>query len=105
MPFTVYVIRLKPEVLQVRGFANANPNHREDKPCLYVGQTWHSPEHRYQQHIEGEHSCDLVERYHAGIRERLTRRNPPYQTREEAMAREAEYTEQLRKKGYAVWYG
>ena len=105
MPFTVYVIRLKPEVLRVGRFARKNPDYVAGKACLYVGQTWHSPEHRFQQHRAGEKSCDLVEQYHWGIHRKLTRRNPPYERREEAEAREVEYAEELRREGYAVWYG
>ena len=105
MPYTVYVIRLKPEVLQEPGFRNQNPNYEEGKACLYVGQTWHPPKHRYQQHINGVRSCNYVEKYHWGIHKRLTGKNPTYETRAEAEAREAEYAKELREKGYAVWYG
>jgi hypothetical protein len=53
MPYTVYVIRLKPEVLQESSFRNENPNYKEAKACLYVGQTWHTPEHRYTAVVAG----------------------------------------------------
>lgn len=105
MPYVVYVIRLKSAVRAERKFARRNPNCRDDKPCLYVGSTVHTPEHRYQQHVAGINSCDFVTKYHDGLHKRLTARNGPFDSREEAETKEAEFAEALRRKGFAVWYG
>ena len=35
--FRVYVIELKPDVMSKTKFAKANPDRRDDKPCVYVG--------------------------------------------------------------------
>lgn len=105
MPFAVYVIRLTNAVLAEKKFAKRNPARRPDKPCLYVGSTFHTPEYRYQQHVSGEKSCAFVKNYHDGLHRRLTSINQPFETREEAELREAEFAEALRRKGFAVWYG
>jgi len=46
MPYNVYVIQLKKEVLEEKKFQKANPEYIEGKPCYYVGYTSHSPEER-----------------------------------------------------------
>jgi hypothetical protein len=53
MPYSVYVIRLKPEVFKVRRNASRNPDRRSDKPCLYVGSSVLTPEERCEQHRIG----------------------------------------------------
>lgn len=105
MPFSVYVIRLRNAVLAETKFARRNPAHRLDKPCVYVGSTFHTPEHRYQQHVAGDKACPLVQKYHAGLHLKLTAKSPLFKTREEAEGREAEFAEALRRKGFGVWYG
>ena len=55
----LYVIRLDDAVLRERKFRERNPDYRPRgiglfrKPCVYVGQTWHDPEVRFQQHKDG----------------------------------------------------
>ncbi len=39
MPYTLYVIELDPEVLTRKRFVAVNPDHRPEKPCVYVGMT------------------------------------------------------------------
>jgi hypothetical protein len=105
MPYVVYVIKLKDDVRAVPGFAKRNPIARADKPCLYVGSTSLTPEERYEKHRAGVKSNRFVRDYHDGLHSRLTSKSPPYATRPEAEAREAQFAESLRAKGYGVWYG
>ena len=51
MPCSLYVIELRREVLGEVRFAARNPNHRVDKPCVYVGQTARTPEERLEQPV------------------------------------------------------
>jgi hypothetical protein len=54
--YHVYVILMSRLCLtESYGYATGEP----DMPCVYVGQSWHDPEHRFAQHkglIEGHHS-------------------------------------------------
>ena len=45
--YSVYVIELRREVLEKARFARKNPELRDDKPCVYVGQTARTPEERF----------------------------------------------------------
>jgi hypothetical protein len=105
MPFHVYVIRLRPEVMSVSRFAIENPKRRSDKPCLYVGSTAHPPEVRYAKHIaqNSRTGSKLVRTYHDGLHTRLTRIQPVFGTREQAELHERLLTERLRRRGFAVW--
>ena len=105
MPYVVYVIKLKDTVRAVPGFAKRNPLARADKPCLYVGSTSLTAEERYEKHRAGVKSNRFVRDYHDGLHARLTSKSPPYSTRPQAEAREAQLAEALRAKGYGVWYG
>jgi hypothetical protein len=98
----LYVIRLDPSVLKIARFRNANPDHRPDKPCVYVGSTGIDPERRYEQHKAGIKAAGLVRRFGLGLKQPMTRNQPPVPwTRvEEAERRLAE---RLRARGYAVW--
>lgn len=51
--YNVYAIELSRDVLQHSRFVGANPFMRADKPCVYVGSTYLTPEQRYQQHLDG----------------------------------------------------
>lgn len=42
--YYVYVIGLKPEVLQNRRFRDANPDYEDGQPCYYVGYSSKEPE-------------------------------------------------------------
>jgi len=42
----VYVIELDPTILREKRFAAANPNARDDKPCLYFGLIGLTPERK-----------------------------------------------------------
>ena len=96
MQYNVYVIALKPEVLNKPKFKRATPNYINGKPCIYIGQTAKTPEDRYHQHKAGGMlSNKYVYKYHDGLRPRKYQKYNPIATREEA--------EKFRKKGFGVW--
>ena len=51
MAYSVYVIELRREAMDKKAFAGKPADRREDKPCLYVGQTARTPEERFAQHL------------------------------------------------------
>ena len=104
MPYYVYVIRLRSEVLtKKKKFAKANPGHIRYKPCVYVGQSGNTPEVRYQKHLTAKSGSKLVKEFHVSLHKKLTEKQPIFETREESIAHEFALTERLRKKGYAAW--
>jgi hypothetical protein len=105
MPYNVYVIELDPEVQREAKFLRANPDRRDDKPCVYVGSTVLPPEERLRQHLSGVHRNRYAYRYGVKLLPRLYRSLQDYGTRKEAEAAEARLAERLRKRGYGVWYG
>jgi hypothetical protein len=68
VPYSVHVIELRSAVLENRAFAGKNADRREDKRCLYVGQTARTPEERLAQHLGGVRSSRIVREY--GVRQR-----------------------------------
>ena len=101
--YCVYVIELRPEVLGKKRVADANAGRREDKPCVYVGQTAKSPGERFAQHLAGKRSSRIVREYGVQLKPRLYRNVGPLATRAEAEAAEKRLAEKLRRRGYAVW--
>ena len=87
MPYSLYVIELSREALGESRFATRNPEPREDKPCVYVGQTGLSPEERFAQH-----------KYGLRLRPMLVANHGPCETRAEAEAAEAALAERLRRR-------
>ncbi len=51
IPYTLYVIELDREVLTRKRFVAANPDHRPDKRCVYIGMSSKSPEQRLDVHL------------------------------------------------------
>ena len=105
MPYSLYVIELRPEVLDEPRFAKRNPDRRADKPCVYVGQTACTPEQRFAQHKAGLKSNKYAHEYGVRLRPRLTANRGPFATRTEAEKAEKALAERLRVRGYAVWCG
>lgn len=105
MPFHVYVIRLRTEILAVPKIARANPDHVLHKPCVYVGSSALTPDERYGRHIDPKSrtASKWVREYHIGLHKRLTARQPEFDTRDEAEKHEKWLAERLRRRGYAVW--
>ena len=101
--YRVYVIELSPDVLGKKRVADENAGRREDKPCVYVGQTARTPEERFAQHKSGKRSSRIVREYGVRLRPRLYRNVGPFATRAEAEAAESKLAEKLRGRGYVVW--
>lgn len=100
--YRVYVIELDPDVMSKTRFAKANPDRREDKPCVYVGSTVLTPEERFQRHLEGRKASKYVTEFGVRLRPKLYRNVGPFELREQAEAAEERLAERLRKRGYGV---
>ena len=59
----VYVIELDKEVLKFDEFVKANPQYKEGMPCLFVGETRHTPQKRFNYHLVGYKSHEFVRRH------------------------------------------
>ena len=103
MAYNVYVIELRRDVLEKKAFAGKNADRREDKPCLYVGQTAKTPEERFEQHLDGTKASRIVKEYGVRLRPRLYANVGPFETRSEAERAETRLAEKLRRRGFAVW--
>ena len=101
--YHVYVIELSPEALGKKRVADENAGRRDDKPCVYVGQTARTPEDRFAQHMSGKRSSRIVREFGVKLKPRLYRNVGPFATRAEAEAGEKRLAERLRRRGYAVW--
>jgi hypothetical protein len=99
--FRLYVVALDPAVRQVGRFRRENQ--KSSGPCLYVGSTAHTPEHRFGQHKAGRFANrGWVKKFGVGLAMHLAD-GKEYQTRESAEQAERELAESLRKEGYQVW--
>jgi hypothetical protein len=98
----VYVVELNGRVLRENRFLAANPKRDSEKPCVYVGLTGLTPEKRFENHKKNHKASRYVRDYGERLLPHLYERfNPmPYA---EAVRKEVELTEKLRKEGYAVW--
>ena len=103
LPYSVHVLELRRDVLEKKRVAGENPDRREDKPCVYVGQTARTPEERSAQHQNGIRSSRVVREYGVRLRPRLYANGGPFETRGEAERAETKLAEKLRRRGYAVW--
>ena len=103
MAYSVYVIELRPDVMEKRAFAGKNADRREDKPCLYVGQTARTPEERFAQHLAGTKASRIVKEYGVRLRPRLYANVGPFATRAESERAETMLADKLRRRGFAVW--
>ncbi len=105
MKYYVYVIDLDKKVLKERMFKNANPNYNPIKPCVYVGQSAKTPENRFEQHLSGpKFYSRWVRKYGRRLRPINYKRHNPLYSRWAAEKKEKWLAENLRKKGYGVWY-
>ena len=70
---------------------------------MYVGQTWHDPEVRFQQHKDGYKASRIVKGYVKGLmRKKYEHLNPVPGA--EAEDREEDLAVDLRRRGYGVWW-
>jgi hypothetical protein len=80
------------------------------EPCalapLYVGQTAHTPEHRFNQHkAGGKLAAGKAHRFGIRLRQDLMKGIGPFATRQEAEAAERMVAEALIKRGHRVFWG
>lgn len=95
--YTVYVIELAHQAV------SRNPS---GLPPLYIGQTAHSPEHRFAQHREGGlTAASRPHRYGLRLRPDLYEHLSPFASRESAEAAEAMLADDLARQGYRVFWG
>lgn len=100
--WSVYVIELHRDVLTKKRFREANPKHKPDMPCVYVGMTGLTHEQRFANHKRGWKGNSYVKAYGIKFMPALyahLSRMDYY----EALKAEANLAEELRRKGYAVW--
>ena len=100
----VYVVLLSDGVAKHSSILRLNPKRDPLKPCVYVGMTGISVDHRFENHKNGYKSAWVVRKY--GVRlmpELYEHLNPmPF---EAAVQMEAELAEDLRTAGYTVTGG
>ena len=80
------------------------------KPCalapLYVGQTAHTPEHRFEQHkAGGKLAAWKPHRYGKRLRYDLMKGIGPFSSRREAEKAEKAVAEALERRGHRVFWG
>ena len=100
--FSVYVVRLKPEVLEVKKYRDKNPGYVEGKPCVYVGMTGLTPDERLENHRRDHKANRFVRDFGEYLMRRKFKRLNPM-TYEKARDTEEQLAERLRRKGFAVW--
>jgi hypothetical protein len=98
----VYVVELSDRVWNEPRFRKANPDHRLEKPCVYVGMTGLDPDLRFDKHKAGIQANRFVFEYGVRLLPALYEvYNPmPYEAAKEM---EVELAIGLREAGYAVW--
>ena len=94
--YTVYVIELARNVVK--------------EPCslapLYVGQTAHTPEHRFAQHkAGGKFAASKAHKFGVRLRLDLMQSIGTFTTREEAEAAEKAVAAALERRGHRVFWG
>lgn len=74
-------------------------------PVVYVGQSWHSPEHRFRQHMKGVRlASKVVTRYGVRLRPDLYRHLARVETRPEAEDLEASHARTLARLGFHAYF-
>ncbi len=97
----LYVIILKPTVLNDTRFVEANPDYPGRRLCLYVGLSCHPPAIRFKQHRERIHASRIVRKY--GTRVFDEKCDTTLANYARAEQQERELASKLRAEGYAVW--
>jgi hypothetical protein len=100
--YSVYVIELESRVLEHPKFVTANPNHDPTKACFYVGMTSKTPAARFKDHKENYKANKYACCYGLWLRTRLFQHYNPL-TYDQAVKKETQLADRLRKKGHAVW--
>jgi len=94
--YSVYVIELSDEAGK-----RLNPH----LPCVYVGQTFRTPEERFYQHRKGKKSSRWVKRYGIRLRPDLYEHHNPIRNRNTAELVEKTLAGNLADEGYTVFGG
>lgn len=102
--YFVYVIELEKSVADVKKFRLRNPNYIKGNICIYVGQSSRKPHLRFEQHKEGYKSNKYAKYYGIKLRPDLYEKYNPIPTRKDAEEIEEMLGEDLRIKGFGVWY-
>ena len=99
---TIYVIELDKDVLKHEAFVKANPQYKQGMPCLFVGETRHTPKKRFNYHLVGYKSHEFVRRYARRLAPEYYANLNPVETGH-ARSEEHRLANHLRALGYAVW--
>jgi hypothetical protein len=102
--FFVYVIGLDLSVLENKKFLKKNPQYIDGMPCVYVGQSAHTPDVRFAQHREGYKSSSFPKKFGLYLRNKLFEKVNPLASREEALVAEEQLAKKLIRRGYGVWW-
>ncbi|MFC1651334.1 GIY-YIG nuclease family protein [Candidatus Latescibacterota bacterium] len=110
MSYNVYVIELDKEFGETKKAKEANPFRNPDRPYVYVGYTFKTPEERFKQHMSGKPgkkgyklSSSVVYKYGIRLMPDLYAKYNPIRSKKDAMGMEIVLAESLRKRGYTVW--
>jgi len=112
--YQVYVVELSKKVFTENAkFRNANPQFNGVLERVYVGMTSKTSIERLKQHKTGyvnkkghKLSANIVEKYGIYLRPSLYDHiNIKPMNREQALIMEEKLSWDLRRKGYAVWFG
>jgi hypothetical protein len=98
--YHLYVVELDRALCVRRGCLGRN-----GRPPVYVGQSAHTPEARFEQHKTGYKSSRYVREFGVQLLPRLYRRSGPFLSRSEAIDAEQRLARQLEKSGYCVFGG
>jgi hypothetical protein len=101
--YYVYVITLDKKVIESKKFRVKNPLMNPKKSCFYVGQSYHLPQIRFEQHKTGYKSNSFVKKYGIKLCKRKYQKYNPIQTRKKALLLEQHLSDKLRRKGHGVW--
>ena len=98
----VYVIELHMDILRFGDFNRANPHYKEGMPCLFVGETRHSPRKRFNYHLVGYKSHEYIRRYARRLAPEYYANMNPVNCHQ-AKEVENHLAQKLRAMGYGVW--
>ena len=104
--YYVYVVDLDKSILkEKKKFKDENPQYIPGKPCVYVGQTSHSPRERFESHKRGyKAGRGFVRDYGRYLKRKRIPDQNPHPTRASALRREKKLADILKKRGWAVWW-
>jgi len=102
--FYLYVIELDSSVANNKKFRLKNPNYIKGNGCVYVGQSFRSPEIRFEQHKEGYKANRYAKEYGLFLRPDFYQKYNPIPTRKDAEELESFVAKKLKSQGIGVWF-